>query len=149
MEAIDEYRSGFTPSQYLNRPHLMAGVPLVAAETDSEAKRLSTSALQRHLRLIRRQPIFIPPPVDSMEGLWSDAEKFLVQSRTGVAVVGGPETVEHKLREFLQATGADELIFTSDLYDHERRLRSFQIGAEAMKRLAAESSTESDRLANR
>src|SRR5437868_10755545 len=49
MEAIKAYRSGFTPSQYLDRPYVMAGVPLVAAETDAEATRLSTSALQRHL----------------------------------------------------------------------------------------------------
>jgi luciferase family oxidoreductase group 1 len=138
MEAIEEYRARFKPSQYLERSYMMAGVPLVAAETDAEAARLSTSALQRHLRLIRRQPIFIPPPVESMDGLWTEAEKFAVQSRSALAVVGGPETVERKLADLLRATGADELIFTSDLYEHESRLRSFQIAAEAMKRLTAE-----------
>jgi luciferase family oxidoreductase group 1 len=135
MEAIEAYRSGFTPSQYLDQPYVMAGVPLVAAETDAEAKRLSTSSLQRHLRLIRRQSIYMPPPVDSMDGLWSEAEKFLVESRTAIAVVGGPETVARKLGDLLRATGADELIFTSDLYDHGLRLRSFEIGAEAMRGL--------------
>jgi luciferase family oxidoreductase group 1 len=137
MEAIAVYRGGFKPSQYLDRPYVMAGVPLIAAETDAEAARLSTSALQRHLRLIRRQPIFMPPPVDSMDGLWTESEKFLVESRNAIAVVGGPETVARKLGDLLRATGADELIFTSDVYDHERRLRSFAIGAEAMRGLAA------------
>jgi luciferase family oxidoreductase group 1 len=136
MEAIEVYRGGFKPSQYLERSYFMAGVPLVAAETDADAVRLSTSALQRHLRLIRREPIFIPPPVDSMDGLWSEVEKFAVQSRTAVAVVGGPETVERKLAGLLRATGADELIFTSDLYEHRLRLRSFEIAAGAVKRLA-------------
>ena len=68
----------------------MAGVPLVAAETDAEAQQLATSALQRHLRLIRGEPIFVPPPVESMDGLWSDAEQFAVESRLSAAVIGRP-----------------------------------------------------------
>jgi luciferase family oxidoreductase group 1 len=134
-EAIETYRGGFQPSQYLERPYVMAGVPLVAAESDAEAGRLATSPLLRHLRLIRRQPVFVPPPVDSMDGVWSEAEKFLVESRLGVAVVGGPETVQRKLARLLEDTGADELIFTSDLYDHELRLRSFEIAASAMQQI--------------
>jgi luciferase family oxidoreductase group 1 len=136
MEAIEAYRSGFTPSQYLDRPYVMVGVPLVAAETDADARRLSTSSLQRQVKLIRRQPIFIPPPVESMDGIWSEAEKFLVESRMAIAAVGGPAAVRQKLAKILQATAADELIFVSDLYDHASRLRSFEIAAEAMKALA-------------
>jgi luciferase family oxidoreductase group 1 len=133
MQAIAEYCESFEPSQYLARPYVMVGVPIVAAETDAEAQRLSTSALQRHLRLIRRQPIFVPPPVESMDALWSDAERFLVESRLEVAVVGGPEKVRRELTLLLDRTQADELIFTSDLYDHDARLRSFQLTAEAMQ----------------
>jgi len=135
MEAIEAYRGGFKPSKYLDKPYLMAGVPLVAAETDIEAERLATSPLQRHLKLIRGEPIFVPPPVESMDGLWSEAEQFLVESRLGAAVIGGPETVQHKLAQLLRETDADELIFTSDVYDHSLRLRSFEIAADAMKKL--------------
>lgn len=133
LQAIETYRGSFKPSPYLDRPYVMAGVPLVAAETDADAERLATSALQRHLNLIRRQPLYVPPPLESMDGLWSDAERFLVESRLAVAVIGGPETVQQKLRHLLRETGADELIFTSDLYDHALRLRSFEIAAEAMQ----------------
>jgi luciferase family oxidoreductase group 1 len=133
MQAIEAYRGSFKPSQYLDRPYVMVGVPLVGAETDAEAKRLATSAQQRHLKLIRREPIYVPPPVESMDGLWSEAERFLVESRLSVAAVGGPETVQHQLRHLLRETEADELIFTSDLYDHALRLRSFEIAAEAMQ----------------
>jgi alkanesulfonate monooxygenase SsuD/methylene tetrahydromethanopterin reductase-like flavin-dependent oxidoreductase (luciferase family) len=66
-----------------------------------------------------------------MDGLWSEPERFAVESRLGAAAIGGPETVRQKLAEFVAATRADELIFTSDLYDHERRLRSFELGAQA------------------
>jgi alkanesulfonate monooxygenase SsuD/methylene tetrahydromethanopterin reductase-like flavin-dependent oxidoreductase (luciferase family) len=70
-----------------------------------------------------------------MDGLWSEAERVLVESRLAVAVIGGPETVQRKLGQLLRATKADELIFTSDLYDHALRLRSFEIAANAMKTL--------------
>lgn len=136
MNAIEAYRATFQPSQYLDRPYVMVGVPLVAAETDAEAARLATSAQQRHLKLIRREPIYVPPPVNTMEGMWSEAERFMVESRLSVAVVGGPETVQRKLIDLLRQTAADELIFTSDLYDYSLRLRSFQIAADAMNSLA-------------
>ena len=134
-QAIHAYRSRFQRSAYLGAPYLAAGVPLAAAETDAEAERLATSALQRHLKLIRREPIFVPAPVSSMEGLWSEPERFLVESRLDVAVIGGREAVQQKLARLLSRTKADELIFVSDLYDHEDRLRSFAIAAEAMKAL--------------
>jgi luciferase family oxidoreductase group 1 len=131
LEALEVYRATFTPSKFLDRPYVMAGVPLVAAETDEEARRLATSAMQRHLKLIRGEPIFVPPPVESMDGLWSEPERFAVESRLGAAAIGGPETVRQRLAALIAATRADELIFTSDLYDHERRLRSFELGAQA------------------
>lgn len=132
-EAVAIYKGSFKPSQYLRAPYMMAGVPLVAADTDAEAERLATSMLQRHLNLVRGKPLFVPPPVDSMNGLWSDAEKFVVTSRLEVAVIGGSQAVQQKLNEFLRRTGVNEVIFTSDLYGHADRLRSFQIAAEAVR----------------
>jgi luciferase family oxidoreductase group 1 len=135
FEAIHTYRSGFKPSAYLDKPYLAAGIPLVAAGSDEEAGRLATSAFQRHLNVIRGGPIFVPAPVDSMHGLWSEPERFLVESRLGAAVIGGPDTVQQKLARFLSLTNVDELIFASDLYDHRDRLRSFEIAADTMKTL--------------
>jgi alkanesulfonate monooxygenase SsuD/methylene tetrahydromethanopterin reductase-like flavin-dependent oxidoreductase (luciferase family) len=137
MEALNVYRSEFKPSRYLDQPYVMTGVPLVAAETDTEAQRLATSALQRHLKLIRGEPIFVPPPIETMEGVWSEAERFLVESRLEVAIIGGPATVKQKLDRFLRDTAADELMFTSDLYDHSLRRLSFEIAADAIKQLGA------------
>jgi alkanesulfonate monooxygenase SsuD/methylene tetrahydromethanopterin reductase-like flavin-dependent oxidoreductase (luciferase family) len=72
-----------------------------------------------------------------MRGLWSESERFLVESRLGVAAIGSPDTVQQKLARFLSQTNVDELIFTSDLYDHRDRMRSFELAAEAMKTLEA------------
>lgn len=133
FEALEIYREEFQPSQYLAEPYAMAGVPVVAAETDAEAQRLSTSALQRHLRLIRGGPVFIPPPIDSMDGLWTPAEQFAVESRMTAAIIGGPDTVHTMLNRFVERTGVNEVILTSDLYDHNLRLRSFEIAAKALR----------------
>src|SRR4051794_18159802 len=64
LKALQIYRAGFTPSAHVARPYAMMGVPLVGAETDAEAAKLATSALLRHLKLIRGQPILVPPPVE-------------------------------------------------------------------------------------
>lgn len=138
FEALEIYRSEFTPSKYLAKPYTIAGVPLVAAESDEGARKLATSALQRHLRLIRGGAVFVPPPVESMDGLWNPGEQFAVESRLSAAAIGGPETVRAKLARFLEQTKADELIFTSDLYEHRLRLRSFEIAADVMQSFARE-----------
>jgi luciferase family oxidoreductase group 1 len=135
LQAAEAYREQFQPSQYLERPYLAAGVPLVAAESDSEARHLATSMLQRGLRLMRRQPIFVPPPVESMDGLWTEGERYMVESRMALAVVGDRKEVQHRLQRIVLETAADELIFVSDVYNHSDRLRSFEIAAEAMRRL--------------
>lgn len=56
-----------------------------------------------------------------------------MESRVAAAVIGGPETIRRKLAQFAAETRADELIFVSDLYDHARCLRSFEIAAGAMR----------------
>jgi luciferase family oxidoreductase group 1 len=135
LDALAIYREEFEPSQYLTRPYAMAGVPLIAADSDAEAQRLATSAFQRHLRLIRGAPVFVPPPVDTMEGIWSPSERFAVESKLAVAAIGSPATIQDRMSEFVEHTKVDEVIFTSDLYEHRLRLRSFEIAAETMKSL--------------
>jgi alkanesulfonate monooxygenase SsuD/methylene tetrahydromethanopterin reductase-like flavin-dependent oxidoreductase (luciferase family) len=77
--------------------------------------------------------------VPSMDSLWSDAEKQIVRSKLKVAIVGGAETVRHKLIAFLDDTQADELMITSDVYDHQARLRSYEIAAAVMKEVTTNS----------
>jgi luciferase family oxidoreductase group 1 len=133
VEALVLYRRYFQPSQYLSEPYSAVGVPLVAAETDEEARRLATSLYQRFLRLIRGQRLLTPPPVDSMDGLWTPQERAAVEMRLGAAVVGGPETVVAKIAVLLREIEVDEVILVSDLFRHGDRLRSYEIAMEAMR----------------
>jgi luciferase family oxidoreductase group 1 len=130
LEALDLYRENFKPSATLKKSYAMIGLPVLAADTDEQAEHLATSTQQRALRLIRGQPIYTPPPVATMDGLWNPAEKQAVEARLTAAVMGGPETIESKLKEFLQLTKADELMLHTDCYRPEDRLRSYQIVAD-------------------
>lgn len=126
-QAIRLYRDNFRPSAVLERPYVMLGVPLIAADSDERAQYLATSAYQRILALIRGQSLVQRPPVASMQGLWQAHEQQAVGDFLGLALIGGPQTIRARLEVLLEQTQADELIFTSDLYDFEDRLRSFSL----------------------
>jgi luciferase family oxidoreductase group 1 len=120
------YREHFQPSEALRVPHLMVAVQVVAAETDAEARRLFTTPQQRFLRLIRNQPVELLPPVDSMEGIWSDFEQAAVESKLREAIVGSNDTVRSGLEKLVSDTGADEVIVVTDTYDPAARLASYE-----------------------
>ncbi|MFN4090795.1 MAG: LLM class flavin-dependent oxidoreductase [Alphaproteobacteria bacterium] len=137
MPAIRLYRERFEPSEQLARPHVMAGMPVYAAETEAAARRLFTSMQQQFLNLRRGRPGKLPPPVDSMDGLWEPYERAMVAQALACAVVGDPDQVRRGLADFVERTGADEIMATGQIYDHAARVRSFEILADARDRLAA------------
>lgn len=127
MQAIEVYRHHFRPSAMLDKPYVMLGVPLVAADTDAHAAFLATTSYQRILAMIRRQSMLMRPPVHSMEGLWQPHEEQAVKEFFSMAMIGSAKAIEQNIQVLLQHTQADELIFTCDLYEHTERLRSFEI----------------------
>lgn len=132
-QALEIYRENFQPSAAWPQPHAMVGIPVIAADTDEEARYLSTSVQQMILNLIRHAPTPVPPPVLTMDGMWNAAEKAAVHDHLGAAIIGGPETVRQKLEAFVASTGADELMIHSGFHRHEDRRRSYEIVVEAAK----------------
>lgn len=130
LPALHLYRSHFRPSSMLDKPYAMVGISVVAADTMEEALRLSTSQQQQALNLIRGRPGKLNPPVDSMEGLWTEEEKDLVRRRMAYSIIGDRKAVNERLQEILRDTGADELIATGQIFDHQARLRSYELLAE-------------------
>ncbi|WP_314408660.1 LLM class flavin-dependent oxidoreductase [Pseudomonas kuykendallii] len=126
-EAIRLYRENFRPSAVLDKPYVMLGVPLIAADDDEQAEFLATTAFQRILALLRGESLVLRPPVERMHGRWLPHEQDAVGNFFGMAVIGGPEKVRARLEILLEQTQADELIFTCDLYEHASRLRSYEI----------------------
>lgn len=129
FEALALYRHEFEPSDVLDGPHVMVGATAVAADADAEAQRLFTSIQRSALNMARGMPGQLPPPVESMDGLWTPAERAAVDRRLAVSAVGAPDTVREKLQAIVEATGADELILTSHVYDHAARVRSVELVA--------------------
>ncbi len=127
MDAVAIYRQRFRPSEHLATPHVMLGVNICAADTDAEARRLFSSLQQAFLNLRRGRPGKLPPPVDDLEADLDRNARAMLADALSCSVVGGPETVRNGLRAFVAATGADELMVTAQIFDHEARKRSFEI----------------------
>jgi luciferase family oxidoreductase group 1 len=136
-EALHLYREQFKPSPYLERPYTMAGVPVIAADTDAAAQRLATSLVMRVLRLVRGEPFFIGPPEESL-GMRPD-ERLMVESKLGELIAGGPDRVRSGIEAFIARTAVDEIMFTSEAYQHTDRLRSFEIVSGVMRGLETQS----------
>jgi luciferase family oxidoreductase group 1 len=130
--ALAIYREKFKPSAQLDRPHAMVGVNVVAADTDAAARRLFTSVQQSFVNMVRGTRGKLPPPIDDIETFWTPMEKAQASGMLSCSVVGSPETVRRGIRQLVEATGADELIVAAAIHDHEARLRSYEILAEAV-----------------
>ncbi len=135
----EEFRAGSYPEgAALTKPYLMVAVPVIAAETDAEARRLFTSAQQRFLRLVRGQSVELVPPLDdpeAMDKLWRPEERAAVESKLSEAIVGSNATVKAGLEKLVVATGADEVIVVTDTYRHEDRLESYRRVAEIARQV--------------
>lgn len=138
LHALEVYRSQFRPSEAMSKPYAMVVVNVFAADTDAEAVRLFTSLQQQFISLRHGEPGPLPPPVETMEGLWSEREKASVEHSLAYSVVGAPETVRRGLEAFIEATKADEVMVTGQIFDHAARLHSFEIVAGVRAALTAE-----------
>lgn len=134
--ALQVYRERFQPSAQLARPHAMAGVNVVVADTDVEARRLFTSIQQSFARMVRGTSGLLPAPIDDIETFWSPAEKVQASRMLACSFVGSPETVRRGLQRFLAETGVDEIMVASALHDNKARLRSYTLLSEIMGSLS-------------
>lgn len=130
LPSLELYRSLFKPSDDVEKPYAMVALNIVAAESDEEAEYLATSQYQSFLNLVKGKPGKIPPPVTTMDGIWDEREKALVNSRTGGSIIGSKDMVRRKLKEFLKQTNADEIMVNAMIFDHKKRLHSYKIIAE-------------------
>ena len=134
-EAADVYRRNFRPSAVLEKPYLMLGYNVFAADSDAEAELLASSQQQAFVAIRTGEAIQLPPPVPGYrESLGAQGAAILGQVLSASAV-GSPETVRGQIAAFLERTGADELMIASAMYDHTARRRSLELTAEAMRGL--------------
>jgi len=130
MQAIELYRATFRPSAQLDKPYVMLGFNVFAADTDTEAHFRATSMQQAFINLRSGRPTKLKPPVEGYLDLLSPPERSMLDSVLSCSAIGSPATVAHQLKAFIDRTGADELMVTSQIFDHAARLRSYEITAD-------------------
>nr|WP_315246932.1 LLM class flavin-dependent oxidoreductase [uncultured Flavobacterium sp.] len=135
LQAFEFYRDNFQASKFLDKPKTMACVNVIAADTDEEAERLSTSLYQMFLNLIRNDRKGLQPPVDSLDDIMSEEERFHVNQMTGGSFVGSKKQIATDLKKFIEYAKIDELMITSPIFDHQAKLKSLQLTKEVIDEL--------------
>ncbi len=136
LHALDIYRGNFVPSNTLAEPYALVAVNVFAADSDPEARRLFTSVQQSFVNLRRGAPGLLPPPLeDPKTRPWADDEQENIDHALAFSYVGTSETVRNGLQHLIEQTGANELLLTGMIHNHEARLRSFELAAQVCQTL--------------
>ncbi|GHA25772.1 hypothetical protein GCM10007103_03780 [Salinimicrobium marinum] len=133
FQALNIYYNNFQPSEYLQEPYTIAGVNIIAADTDEEAEKLSTSMIRMMLGVMTGKIDYMQKPTAMTPDLREIANHPSLQQMLKYSFVGSKKTVREKTEDFLGKTGANELMVVSHIYDHNDRIKSFRIFSEIMK----------------
>jgi luciferase family oxidoreductase group 1 len=134
-DAIAIYRKEFKPSDYLQKPYVMAGVNIIVADTDEESQRLSTSLIRMIVGIFTGKRDKVQPPIDMTNELEGVLQNPQVHQMLKYSFIGSKATVKAGIKEFIAQTKADELIAVTNIYDGTNRIRSYELFAEIMKEL--------------
>jgi len=137
LQAIAIYRAQFQPSAQLARPYVMLGYNVFAADSIAEAKVRATSWQQAFINLRSGRPSQLPPPLEDYLDRIGPHERALLDDVMACSVIGSPEVVHAALQAFIARTGADELMIATQIFDHDARLRSYEITAQALRDVAS------------
>ena len=128
--ALKVYRESFQPSDNLKEPYAMACVNVVAADADEEAHRLATSLYTFFLNVVRGTSFPLQPPVDDLDAIWNDAEKYAVRQMLQYSFIGSADNVKAQMQSFVSSTQVDEIMAVSNIFDHAARIRSYELIAQ-------------------
>ncbi len=134
-DAVALYRRDFRPSEQLDHPHVIAGVNVVADDTEAGARaQLVDVRRQRAVALFARGQDLSDAEADALlaAGVGHHVDRMLT-----CTAVGTPAQVREQLDDFAAAAGADELITAHASPAPQARLRSLTLLGEAALPVAA------------
>jgi luciferase family oxidoreductase group 1 len=134
--ALRVYRDRFQPSEQLGAPHAMPCVNVIVADTDAQAQRLFTSVQQRFVDMVRNRRGLLSPPIDDIETYWTPHEKAHAMRMLACSFVGSAATVQRALQGFVERTACDELMVSAAVFDHDARVRSYELLAQIGRALS-------------
>lgn len=135
FEALNIYYNNFQPSEYLKEPYTMGCVNIIAAETDAEAERISTSLIRMMLGVMTGNIDYMQPPTDFTPDLKEIVQNPAFERMLKYSFVGSKDTVRKRTEEFLKQTGVNEVVAVSHIYDHKDRINSYRLFSEIMKEI--------------
>jgi luciferase family oxidoreductase group 1 len=133
FDALRLYRENFKPSSQLKESYAMACINVIAADTDEEAQKLATSFYRLALGIIRNSRKPIQPPIETMQGEWTEPEKAAVMQMMRFSFIGSKETVRKGMQSFLAQSGVDEIMVASYIYDNDSKIYSYKLVSELFK----------------
>ena len=125
--AVAIYRNNFKASEQLKEPYVIACINVISADSDEEAAKIATSFKKLFLGIITGKRQQLKPAVNPDEHTMDPMEEAALQQMIAYTFVGGPEKVKRELQQFLDKTKVDELMIASAIYEHDARLRSYEI----------------------
>jgi len=129
--AFNAYRDAFRPSAQFAEPHAILAVSALVAPTAEEAEFLSTSqAVSWALFHSGEERKLLAPDVAAARRL-TPQQQAVIDKQSKLWIVGDPQQVKAAIEEQAGAAGADEVMVTTTVWDHELRLRSYRLLAEA------------------
>ena len=135
FEALNIYYNNFQPSAFLEKPYSIAGINVIAAETDEEAEKISTTLIKMMLGVMTGNIDYMQEPTKMTSELRQILENPAFQRMLKFAFIGSKNTIREKTADFLKRTGVDELMVASHIFHPEDRLNSYRIFSEVMKEL--------------
>ncbi len=129
--ALEVYRSRFRPSARLERPYVMLGVNVFAAETNDAARLLFSSLQQAFVSLRRGRPGRLQPPDPHFDAALTPLDRHGLAEMLSCTFVGTGESVRGEVEAFIERTGADELMVAAHIFDPVARIRSYELLAAA------------------
>lgn len=131
-QALATYRQNFQPSKQLDKPYVMLGFNVCGSDTDEAARYLASSGAQALRNLRYGRPGKLPPPLDGFEESLNPMELAMLNEMRSCSAIGSMETMKRSIREFIERTQADELMMAAHIFDHQARLKSYSMAAEAI-----------------
>ncbi|HEY6751681.1 MAG TPA: LLM class flavin-dependent oxidoreductase [Rubrobacteraceae bacterium] len=134
--AMRAYRESFELSEDFEHPSAILAVAVICGETSEHAERLATSMELAWVRMRSGNPEPLPSPEEAMAYPYTPTERRLADTYRSMQVVGDPQSVRARLEELAEHTAADEVMVTTNVYDHAKRLRSYELLAKKVFQIA-------------
>jgi luciferase family oxidoreductase group 1 len=131
--AMRAYHESFEPSEDFERPSAILAVSVICAETNDHAEELASSMQLAWVRMRSGNPGPLPSPEEAVGYPYTPAERRLADTYRSMQIVGDPRTARARIEELAERAAADEVMVTTNVYDHNERLNSYKLLAEVLK----------------